>query len=182
MRNDLLTVSAFADVVGVSKQALYKQIQNPNSQLYPFVVKQGKRCFIALEAVKEVYKIDNPETTENQPEATENNREQTTLTTKETTENQPLTTQFIEQLKEQINQLQEEKEQLAEQIQEKDRTIKEQADKIASLAERVAEIADKAIIATQQQQYLTATEKKQLTDGKPDKKGFLFWKRKKVME
>lgn len=161
---NILSVSAFSAKAGVSRQALYKQTQNPNSQIYPFVIKQGKRVFVRIEALKEVYNIDNPETTQETTFSTSNKPEKTTLTTQETTENQPLTTLLIQQLKEQIAELEADKADLKEQVQEKDRIIQDQAEKIFSLTERVAEIAEKAITTTQQQQILTATEKR-LTDG-----------------
>ena len=44
-------------------------------------------------------------------------------------------------------------------IQEKDAIIKSQTEQLANLAQQVAQLADKALIATSQQQYLTAMEK-----------------------
>ena len=186
--HNLLSVSAFAEQAKVSRQALYKQIQNENSQLAPYIVKQGKQIFIRSIALVEIYNLDNQETTQNQPlettKSTQNSGNQTTLTTNETTNNQPLTTQIINQLQAQIADLQADKQRLNEQVQEKDQIIKSQGEKIALLAEQLAEVANKAITATQQQQFLTATEKLPLPDGEPEpgakkKTGLRWWQRKR---
>ena len=49
-------------------------------------------------------------------------------------------------------------------IQEKDAIIKSQTEQLANLAQQVAQLADKALIATSQQQYLTAMEKAERTE------------------
>ena len=53
-----LTISEFASLAGVSKQAVYKQASNKNSQLSPFVCQQGKRTLIKAEALKALYEVD----------------------------------------------------------------------------------------------------------------------------
>ena len=53
-----LSISEFARLAMVSKQAIYKQIRNEHSQLAPFVCQQGKRTLIKAEALKALYKVD----------------------------------------------------------------------------------------------------------------------------
>ena len=182
---EYLSVSEFALNAGVSKQAIYKQISNENSQIYPYLLKDGKRTFIKISALRELYGVDiektnfsptqkgknaaistqhdsgeveskpqydncaNPTEQPNQPNTTQ--------------DNQPISTDYIEFLKAQITELKAEKTDIEKRlnttIQEKDSIIQGQAAQLAELAQRVAQIADKALVATSQQQYLTALEK-----------------------
>ena len=59
--NDLLTVKEFAEIIEVSTQAIYKQVINENSRLFPYVVQQKGKRYIKKEALKEVYQIEQPE-------------------------------------------------------------------------------------------------------------------------
>lgn len=158
--NKYLSIAEFAEAAGVSKQAIYKQINNDKSQLTPFLLRRGKKTFILCSALVELYnvKVDNL-TTHSTPEV----EEKTTLPTHSTPENQPLSTDYIEFLKGEIAELKAQREQTEQRlnatIQEKDQIIKSQADQLADLAQKVAAIANNAIMTTSQQQYLTAAER-----------------------
>ena len=182
MKVEYLSISEFAERAGVSKQAIYKQVNNENSQIAPYLLREGKKTLIKETALKALYKVDveystftpqinNPE----QPEATQEGRievdEQPQQTTAEqpneqpnnpnsTADNQPISTDYIAFLKAQVAELKAEKEavetRLNATIAEKDSIIKDQTAQLAQLAQQVAQIADKALITTAQQQYLTA--------------------------
>lgn len=49
------SVHQFAEIVGVSKQAIYKQIRNKNSRLFPYIIYEGKTPMVKGEAITEVY-------------------------------------------------------------------------------------------------------------------------------
>ena len=177
-----LTISEFASLAGVSKQAVYKQASNKNSQLSPFVCQQGKRTLIKAEALKALYEVDLENSTlstknstpengvglnnqpistasglNNQPEATEEKQPIQP-------ENQPGTEDYIAFLKAEIIELkdrqQEQENRHAEALAEKDRIIQEQAKQLADLCQQVADIAQKALTTTAQQQYLMAYDRK----------------------
>jgi len=166
MVKDYLSVAEFADAVGVSRQAIYKQARNENSQLAPYVLRKGNSVYIASSALVELYGFSNPETTQNnqiKPKQetfeTKIKPQETTQTTQDNNPNQPIEGDYIAYLKAQIQGLQEEQKRLNETICEKDKTIKEQSDKIANLAQQITEIAKGAILTTAQQQQLSAGEK-----------------------
>lgn len=188
-----LSIAEFAEKAKVSKQAIYKQVNNENSQLAPYILREGKRTLIKVSALWELYKVDteqatqvNPTGAESQPistpiEETEvdeptqgnnpTNPKDQPLQPNSTPESQPISTQdsnpisadYIEFLKAQLAEVKadraEAEQRLMATIQEKDAIIKEQSAQLAQLAKQVAQIADKALIATSQQQYLTAMEK-----------------------
>lgn len=180
-----LSIAEFAEKAKVSKQAIYKQVNNENSQIAPFVLREGKRTLIKVSALSELYGVDTTEATFTTPtedkqstfttpteggeveEATQgttvDNPQEQPAPANSTAEVQPLSTDYIEFLKAQIAELKAEKadveQRLNATIQEKDRIIKDQSAQLAQLAQQVAQIADKALIATSQQQYLTAMEK-----------------------
>ena len=182
MKVEYLTISEFAARAGVSKQAIYKQVNNGNSQLAPYVLREGKRTLIQETALKALYEvdveystfttpIDNPEqpktTTEGETEVekqpsqtTGEQPQQPSINPNSTADNQPLSTDYIAFLKAQVAELKAEKEavetRLNATIAEKDCIIKDQSAQLAQLAQQVAQIADKALITTAQQQYLTA--------------------------
>lgn len=207
---EYLTIAEFADRAGVSKQAIYKQVNNENSQIAPFLLRDGKKTYIKVSALSELYKVDTlglTQTEEKQPFSTKQEQVEVEKTTEQTTQsnpkkqpdnpnstqfNQPISTDYIEFLKKQIEELKADRDaveqRLSATIQEKDNIIKEQSAQLSSLAQQVAQIADKALIATSQQQYLTAMEKgeradtvaietQQVEEEKPEKrrKGFLWW-------
>ena len=179
---EYLSIAEFAEKAGVSKQAIYKQVGNENSQIAPYLLRDGKRTLIKVSALRELYKVDTefstittPTEDAGQPKATpkwESKVEDTTPPTTldnpaeqpdnpfSTIENQPISTDYIEFLKAQVAELKAEKEAVEKRlnatIAEKDNIIKDQSAQLAQLAQQVAQIADKALITTAQQQYLTA--------------------------
>ena len=180
-----ISIAEFAEKAGVSKQAIYKQVNNENSQLAPYILREGKKTLIQISALSALYGVDttqttpiNPTATAEQPNSTPTGETEVEETTPQTTpsnpknnpiqpeptpKNQPISTDYIAFLKEQIAELKAEKTEterrLSATIQEKDAIIKEQSAQLAQLAQQVARIADKALITTSQQQYLTAMEK-----------------------
>ena len=177
-----LTISEFASLAGVSKQAVYKQASNKNSQLSPFVCQQGKRTLIKAEALKALYEVDLENSTlstqnstpesdvwlNNQPISTasglNNQPEPTPEIQPIQPKNQPDAEDYIAFLKAEIADLkdrqQEQENRHAEAIAEKDRIIQEQAKQLADLCQQVADIAQKALTTTAQQQYLMAYDRK----------------------
>lgn len=182
---EYLSIAEFAEKAGVSKQAIYKQVNNENSQISPYVLREGKKTLIKASALSELYKVDTEKTTlttptegnqttfttqteggeveETTPQSTQDNQEEQPSNPISTQENQPISTDYIAFLKEQVAELKAEKaaveQRLNATIQEKDSIIKEQTAQLAQLAQQVAEIANKALITTSQQQYLTAAER-----------------------
>lgn len=179
---EYLSIAEFAEKAGVSKQAIYKQVGNENSQIAPYLLRDGKRTLIKVSALRELYKVDtenltfttpteDAEPTQTTPKGNDGVEEQPPQTTLEspteqpikpssTLENQPISTDYIEFLKAQVAELKAEKDavekRLSATIAEKDSIIKDQSAQLAQLAQQVAQIADKALITTAQQQYLTA--------------------------
>ena len=169
-----LSISEFARLAMVSKQAIYKQISNEHSQLAPFVCQQGKRTLIKAEALKALYKVD----LENSTLSTQNSTLSTKNSTFSTCEGlkiqpdstdkiqpcqpkiQPDTEDYIAFLKAEIADLKEQENRHAEALAEKDRIIQEQAKQLADLCQQVADIAQKALTTTAQQQYLMAYDRK----------------------
>ena len=180
-----ISIAEFAEKAGVSKQAIYKQVNNENSQLAPYILREGKKTLIQISALSALYGVDttqttpiNPTATAEQPistptgetevetptpQTTHSNPQNNPIQPEPTPKNQPISTDYIAFLKEQIAELKAEKTEterrLSATIQEKDAIIKEQSAQLAQLAQQVARIADKALITTSQQQYLTAMEK-----------------------
>ena len=179
---EYLSIAEFAEKAGVSKQAIYKQVNNGNSQIAPYLLRDGKRTLIKVSALQELYGVDtenltfttpteDTEPTQTTPRGNDGVEEQPPQTTPEspteqpikpssTLENQPISTDYIEFLKAQVAELKAEKDavekRLSATIAEKDSIIKDQSAQLAQLAQQVAQIADKALITTAQQQYLTA--------------------------
>lgn len=188
MKVDYLNISEFAIQAGVSKQAIYKQVNNENSQLFPYVLRDGKKTLIKVTALKELYGVDvscstftTQEDNQNQPKSTakvgagvESQPIQTTADQPQEEIFNPVSTDYLTFLKAQVAELKAEKAEMERRlnatIQEKDNIINNQTEQLAQLAQQVAEIANKALITTSQQQYLTAAEKAD----KPEvtKKGF----------
>ena len=74
---EYLSIAEFAEKAGVSKQAIYKQVGNENSQIAPYLLRDGKRTLIKVSALRELYKVDTenltfttPTEDAGQPEAT----------------------------------------------------------------------------------------------------------------
>lgn len=148
-----LSISEFARLAMVSKQAIYKQISNEHSQLAPFVCQQGKRTLIKAEALKALYKVDLENSTFSTCEGLK-------IQPDSTDKIQPDTEDYIAFLKAEIADLKEQENRHAEALAEKDRIIQEQAKQLADLCQQVADIAQKALTTTAQQQYLMAYDRK----------------------
>ena len=179
---EYLSIAEFAEKAGVSKQAIYKQVNNENSQIAPYLLRDGKRTLIKVSALRELYKVDTENLTFTTPtedaeptQTTQRGKDRVVEPTPQTTlespieqpikpestlENQPISTDYIEFLKAQVAELKAERDavekRLSATIAEKDSIIKDQSAQLAQLAQQVAQIADKALITTAQQQYLTA--------------------------
>lgn len=182
--DNLLSVSRFSELVGVSKQAIYKQINNENSKLSAYIVKDGKQIFIKQEALNKVYQVETTNSTDLNPEEATETTENNPISTPEvdsikptstpenqpnnpisTPENQPLNpvyADYIEFLKAEIANLKAEKIEIEQRlnttINEKDIVIKQQAEQMAQLSQQIVGIADKALMTTSQQQYLSAVQ------------------------
>ena len=166
-----LSISEFARLAMVSKQAIYKQISNEHSQLAPFVCQQGKRTLIKAEALKALYKVDLGNSTLSTQNSTLSTKDSTFSTCEglkiqpDSTDKiqpkiQPDTEDYIAFLKAEIADLKEQENRHAEALAEKDRIIQEQAKQLADLCQQVADIAQKALTTTAQQQYLMAYDRK----------------------
>ena len=169
-----LSISEFARLAMVSKQAIYKQIRNEHSQLAPFVCQQGKRTLIKAEALKALYKVDLENSTLSTRNSTISTKDSTFSTCEwlkiqpDSTDKiqpcqpkiQPDTEDYIAFLKAEIADLKEQENRHAEALAEKDRIIQEQAKQLADLCQQVADIAQKALTTTAQQQYLMAYDRK----------------------
>ena len=154
---EYLSIAEFAEKAGVSKQAIYKQVGNENSQIAPYLLRDGKRTLIKVSALRELYKVDTenltfttPTEDAGQPEATPKGESKVEETTPQTTtdnptqqpdnpfstiENQPISTDYIEFLKAQVAELKAEKEAVEKRlnatITEKDNIIKDQSAQLA---------------------------------------------------
>lgn len=185
MKTEYLSIAEFAGQAKVSKQAIYKQINNKNSQIAPYILHDGKKTLIKSSALVELYGVDTKKTTstthidnKDATFATQTAGVEVDDTTQETTtdnqkgqqdnpvataDNQPISTDYIAFLKAQVAELKAEKKavetRLNATIEEKDNIIKDQSAQLAQLAQQVAQIANKALITTSQQQYLTASER-----------------------
>ena len=128
---ECLSIAEFAEKAGVSKQAIYKQVNNENSQLSPYIVREGKRTLIKSSALVELYGVDtenltfttpteDTEPTQTTPRGNDGVEEQPPQTTLEspteqpikpssTLESQPISTDYIEFLKAQVADLKAEK-------------------------------------------------------------------------
>lgn len=169
---EYLSIAEFAKEAGVSKQAIYKQINNPNSQIAPFIVREGKRVLLNKSALRELYGVelnlstistttDDKETTfttqkdkgevEKETPATEkSNQENQPINHIEpkdnpvsTPSNQPISTDYIDFLKAQIAELKEEKVEVERRL---NATIQEKdgiiKDQTAQLAQLAQQVAE----------------------------------------
>lgn len=169
---EYLSIAEFAKEAGVSKQAIYKQINNPNSQIAPYIVREGKRILLNKSALRELYGVelnlstistttDDNETTFTTPEdnagfkketpATEkSNQENQSINHEEpkdnpvsTPDNQPLSTDYIDFLKAQIAELKAEKTEVEKRL---NATIQEKdgiiKDQTAQLAQLAQQVAE----------------------------------------
>lgn len=172
---EFLSVAEFAERAKVSQQSVYKRLNTPGNKLLKYVVESDGRRMIKVDAIAEVYGVTvsqsddktceeaaNAEATETQPEQ---QRVEPQI------ENQVDSTQeYIEYLKTTVEELKRNLEKdaktFSEALDKKDEIIKQQSEQLAALTNRVATIAEQALLATQQQQALSAADKiPVLTDG-----------------
>ena len=141
-----IPIAEFADRAGVSKQAIYKQVNNENSQIIPYIQRTGKKTLINVSALKELYGVDIEKSTTNETlildkveettlQTTPSNPKEQPIQPQATPEVQPDTTQYIAFLMAQIQDLQTEKREVEQRlnatIEEKDRIIKDQSTQLA---------------------------------------------------
>ena len=180
---ELLSIAEFAELVGVSKQAIYKQAKSENSKLSPYIVSQGKMLFIKASALKEVYGVEcdvstiqpaiqlksediKPNSTPIQPTEVEKVEKDFNPNS---TPIQPLLEQVIatlqgqlEEKDRQISRLQEQTAQQAEEMREKDKIIQDQLTQMNEL------LRNSQMIQAQANKYLLAsTEPPQDAAGEP---------------
>lgn len=180
MEKQYLTVIEFAQRAGISKQAVYKQVNNPDSRLQPYIITKGKRSFVEISALTELYNVDiinqpkdnhlcNAKTTHEVEKETQGVE---TQLKEQPQDNQPmyLVGNYIDYLKLEnnqlhtiINQLQTQIDNLTISIQEKDRQLAEQAARInnqmATINQSMVELSNRALTTTTNQQTLAAMDK-----------------------
>ena len=128
---EYLSIAEFAEKAGVSKQAIYKQVGNENSQIAPYLLRDGKRTLIKVSALRELYKVDTenltfttptegieqPKSTQTEvvevetptPKTNPDQPQKQPLQPEPTQESQPISTDYIEFLKAQVAELKAEK-------------------------------------------------------------------------
>lgn len=163
--NEYLTVQEFAAAAGVSKQAIYKQM---NSRLAPYVQTIKGQRKIAAAALHEFYDTveqpKQPEATENQQKPTEKVENSTENQPNSTITKQPETTEKQEQtslekrideleklLQKQIEEDRQEKEFLKDQIRQKDKTIENLTENL-KMAQQLAAADKKKLLEIEQRQ------------------------------
>ena len=115
IEKDLLTIPEFAEAAGKKKQGLYQQVKNENSKIFPYIVFRGKTPYIKIEALKEVYGIE-------QADSQDENQESQAKSQAQSQENQAAPTQ-AEQESSFILFLQEQLKEKDRQLAEKDKQI-----------------------------------------------------------
>lgn len=183
MEEKLLSIAEFAELVGVSKQAIYKQAKSENSKLAPFIETQGKMLFIKASALKEVYGVEcdvstiqpaiqpkdesiKPISTPIQPQEVEKVKPDNQPNS---TQIQPLLEQVIaalqgqlEEKDRQISRLQEQAAEQAAEMREKDKIIQDQLTQMNEL------LRNSQMLQAQANKYLLAsTEPPQDAAGEP---------------
>lgn len=175
--NDYLTVSEVASIVGITTQAVYKQLHN---QLQPYVIKVGNKIMLKNTVIKEYYKKSLP---------TKLVTNTTMVANKDQHTYQPESTDFNEiiktlnqQLKEKDNQIKDlltKQDNLQEELNKQNEHTRQQSIKLISLIEQVNQLQqnNQVLLAqTNQKQLNTNGETiadKQTSDKKP------WWKRNK---
>lgn len=182
---ELLTIAEFAELVGVSKQALYKQAKSENSKLAPFIETQGKMLFIKASALKEVYGVEcdvstiqptiqpkdesiKPISTPIQPQEVEEVEKVKPDNQPHSTPIQPILEQVIaalqgqlEEKDRQISRLQEQAAEQAAEMREKDKIIQDQLTQMNEL------LRNSQMLQAQANKYLLASTEPQDAAGEP---------------
>jgi hypothetical protein len=195
---DVLSIAQFAEAVGVSKQAIYKQVKNENSKLYPFIIFDGKTPWIKVEAVEALYHTNQPNSTQeveketeenqpNQPNSTQdfnpNSTQEVEKVENENQPNQPKSTQDFNQIlailmaqlaekDKQIAKLQEQNARQAEENSKKDEVIQEQLIKMNELLRNAQQLqAQSNVLLLENKPEEEITE---LKSEERNKKGWLY--------
>ena len=79
IEKDLLTIPEFAEAAGKKKQGLYQQVKNENSKIFPYIVFRGKTPYIKIEALKEVYGIEQADSQDENQESQAKSQESKTI-------------------------------------------------------------------------------------------------------
>lgn len=195
---DVLSIAQFAEAVGVSKQAIYKQVKNENSKLYPFIIFDGKTPMIKVEAVEALYHTNQPNSTQEVEKETEEsqpikpnstqdfNPKSTQEVEKVETTNQPNSTQDFNQIlailtaqlaekDKQIEKLQEQNARQAEENSKKDEVIQEQLIKMNELlrnAQQLQAQSNVLLLDNKPEEEIIETKKEETT--KSNKKGWFY--------
>lgn len=195
---EVLSIAQFAEAVGVSKQAIYKQVKNENSKLYPFIIFDGKTPLIKVEAVEALYHTNQPNSTQeveketeenqpNQPNSTQdfnpNSTQEVEKVENENQPNQPNSTQDFNQIlailmaqlaekDKQIAKLQEQNARQAEENSKKDEVIQEQLIKMNELLRNAQQLqAQSNVLLLENKPEEEITE---LKSEERNKKGWLY--------
>lgn len=192
---EVLSIAQFAEAVGVSKQAIYKQVKNENSKLYPFIIFDGKTPLIKVEAVEALYHTNQPNSTQEvereaeenqpiQPNSTQDfNPNSTQEVEKVESDNQPNSTQDFNQIlailtaqlaekDKQIAKLQEQNARQAEENSKKDEVIQEQLIKMNELlrnAQQLQAQSNVLLLENKPEEEITETKSEER-----NKKGWLY--------
>lgn len=165
--NEYITVAELSKAINISKQAIYKQINNEESPIHKYLVTQNRKTMIHKSAIVELYGKASTDSTEFQPKSTEFQRESTefqpqiqpkSTESKLSEQDNSIEADYIKYLKDEI-------EDLKAALKEKDNLINDYINQISDMSVKLSEIAEKAINTTSQQQYLAAydkTEKKSI--------------------
>ena len=182
MDNELLSVSEFAKRAGVSTQSVYGRLKTENGALQEYVVEQDGKRYIKTEALQELYNVDR-----NADRNVDNVDRETVKpcsmpVNADTDEKAGENREYIDYLLSQIAELKAENRELLQRCaileQEKEHGLTMANEQLASLTDKVAKIAQQALLATHQQQALTAAEKmQQEAEILPEPEHKSFWKR-----
>ena len=166
MNKELLSIKEFSELAGISKQAVYSQL---DSRLKPFLVQVDGKKMLKNEALEKFYSTKS--------QSSFNQVEQANSTVSDEQNQANLSAELIEMLKEEIKK----KDQQIEKLQQR---LDHAQDLIADMAQKAQYItaADKTEKIMQQQpdqkeiiEAAAATEN-QKTEEKSKKKWFQFWK------
>lgn len=178
MDNELLSVSEFAKRAGVSTQSVYGRLKTENGALQEYVVEQDGKRYIKTEALQELYNVDRNVDRDAVNVDKETDKPCSMPVNADTDEKSGENREYIDYLLSQIAELKAENKELLQRCtsleQEKEQWLTRANEQLASLTDKVAKIAEQALLATHQQQALSAADKMQ-KEAEPEQKG--FWKR-----
>ena len=172
--SDKLTIAQFAEVVGVSKQAIYKQVKNENSKLYPFIIFDGKTPLIKAEAVEALYHTIQPNSTQEVEKVEKENQPIQPNSTPDFNQILATLTAQLAEKDKQIAKLQEQNAQQAEENRNKDKIIQEQLAKMNELLRNAQQLQAQSNILLLENKPEEAIENKIEDENKAKKKGWLY--------